>query len=358
MRRPSPCRLRIGVPSDLLDLPPVGGHGKVWHRVLEGLARRATLRAIDGANGDTVSRLPRRGLDVLLANGHADPPSTTRPLVVEVHEAGWFSEELRTTFDPGFLDAIARRTERAVREADRVITLSAASARDLSELYDLDPARVHPVALGVDSAFLRPPGGGRELVARAHSGPPAPYILFAAANHPRKNLRALREAVDRLARDGFPHLLVVAGGRAADRADSAALEREAAADLPGAAGRVVRMSEPSDLDLAALMAGADAFCLPSLYEGFGLTALEAMACGAPVVVSDRGALPEVVGDAGVVCAPTPDGVEEALRGVLSNPEAAERLRRVGPARARSFTWDRTAQGWLDVLRFAAHHSGA
>ena len=78
----------------------------------------------------------------------------------------------------------------------------------------------------------------------------------------------------------------------------------------------------TDAELAALMAGAAAFCLPSLYEGFGLTALEAMACGAPVVVSDRGALPEVVGDAGVIVAPSADGVRSALARILRDPELA------------------------------------
>lgn len=346
-------RLRIGVPADLLALPAAGGHGKVWHRVLEGLAESAKLKAIDEAGGRTGSRLAPSNVDVVLASGHADLPPVRSPLVVEVHDAGWFSEELRSTLDPDFLESIARRTRAAVEAADRVITLSAVAARDLTNLYGLDPARVHAVPLGVDRIFHTGSGGGRELVARARCGPPAPYILFAAVNHPRKNLGALRQAVGSLARDGFPHLLVVAGGRAADRSDSSALEREAAAELPGAAGRVVRICEPSDADLAALMAGADAFCLPSLYEGFGLTALEAMACGAPVVVSDRGSLPDLVGDAGIVCAPTAEGVEQSLRTVLDDRSVSERLRRAGVERARGFTWDRTAQGWLAVLRLAA-----
>jgi glycosyltransferase involved in cell wall biosynthesis len=104
------------------------------------------------------------------------------------------------------------------------------------------------------------------------------------------------------------------------------------------------------------MAGADAFCLPSLYEGFGLTALEAMACGAPVVVSDRGALPELVGDAGVVVQPTADAVADGLRRVLSDRDAAAALGVQAAARARGFSWEQTARGWLEVLIAAA--SGA
>ena len=100
------------------------------------------------------------------------------------------------------------------------------------------------------------------------------------------------------------------------------------------------------------MAGADAFCLPSLGEGFGLPALEAMACGTVVVVSDRGALPEVVGDAGLVVAPTADALEASLDVVLARPAKFAGLRGRAAARARQFPWGRTAQGWADVLERA------
>jgi alpha-1,3-rhamnosyl/mannosyltransferase len=97
------------------------------------------------------------------------------------------------------------------------------------------------------------------------------------------------------------------------------------------------------------MAGASAYCLPSLYEGFGLTVLEAMACGAPVVVSDRGSLPEVVGQAGVIVAPDVQAVSSALGALLSDPDRAQRLGAAGAQRAAAFTWERTADGWLRVL---------
>ena len=126
------------------------------------------------------------------------------------------------------------------------------------------------------------------------------------------------------------------------------LERAAAADLPGVPGRVARLPSPTDAELAGLMAGAVAFCLPSLYEGFGLTALEAMACGVPVVCSDRGALPEVVGEAGVIVPPTADGVRAGLARILDDPAFAAGLAAAGPVRAGTFTWrahrDRVARG--------------
>jgi glycosyltransferase involved in cell wall biosynthesis len=311
------------------------------------------MRRLDPATGRPLSRHRRRQGDVVLADGHAQLLPAKAPLVVQVHEAGWFTAELRETLDPDFYRVMSARTRAAVRAADRVITLSASAARDLAALYDLDPGRVHGVPLGVDRCFSTEAAGGRALVSRARGRAGAPYVLFASVIHPRKNLSALREAVGRLAREGFPHVLVVAGGPALDRSDSSELERAASAELPGAPGRVVRLTSPSDAELAGLMAGADAFCLPSLYEGFGLTALEAMACGAPVVVSDRGSLPEVVGDAASVAPPTPDGLHRALREILTDASLAAQLRRAGPRRAAGFTWERTAAGWLDVLSRAA-----
>ncbi len=184
-----------------------------------------------------------------------------------------------------------------------------------------------------------------------------PYVLFVSQLHPRKNLAVLRAAMAELAADGLPHQLVIVGGAAQDRPDSTDLQREAAADLPGAPGRVVLLQDVPDEALADVMAGAAAFCLPSLMEGFGLTALEAMSCGVPVVVSDRGSLPEVVGDAGLVVAPTVDAVAGALAQVLVDPGRAAELGAAARARALTFTWARTAAGWLDALRAAAASEG-
>ena len=141
--------------------------------------------------------------------------------------------------------------------------------------------------------------------------------------------------MSRLARAGYPHALALVASPALDRPDSADLQREAVAELPGAPNRIAAVSDPTDDDLAGLMAEADAYCLPSLFEGFGLTALEAMACGTAVVVSDRGALPEVVGDAGLVVTPDADAVTSALERVLGDPSLRDELsREVGRAPRR------------------------
>jgi glycosyltransferase involved in cell wall biosynthesis len=215
--------------------------------------------------------------------------------------------------------------------------------------------RVTVVPHGVDLDRFHPSRrGGRRLVSAA-LGEDRPYVLFASIpSIGQKNLPVLKEAIGGLAERGFPHALVIAGGVAGGESEE--LLREIAADPPGSSGRVAWLGHLDDDALAGVMSEADAFCLPSLFEAFGLTALEAMACGAPVVASDRGALPEVVGEAGLVVEPTAPELEKALARVLSDGELARALREAGRARAEEFTWDRTAAGWLGSLQEAVGES--
>jgi glycosyltransferase involved in cell wall biosynthesis len=324
--------VRLG--PGLVEARPGTGHGNVWTRVIAEFAA-----------SDEVKILTRGRPDVWLASGHAEPVGRDRPVVVQVHEIGWHDPELRAFLHPDFADALEPATRAAVGAAARVITPSQAARDQVMSAYGVAGDLVHAVPHGVDTTVFRPGvEGGRAAIG-------APYVLFVGVLHPRKNYAALREAVAGLAKQGLPHVLAIVGAPAADPRPE--FEQEAVSELPGVPGRVVRVRAPSDAELAALMAGADAFCLPSFFEGFGLPALEAMACGAPVVVSNRGALPEVVGDAGVVVEPTADAVEEALHRVITEPGLADRLRRAGVERAGRFSWPRTAAGWLEALRAAA-----
>lgn len=350
-------KLRVGVPARLFELEPVGGHGKVWRRVLERLD--SSLELIRLADDGRPLRRLRRRPQVILADGHAELPASDVPLVIQVHEAAWFDPQLRELLDPPFAQALAGWTASAVQAATAVICPSEVVRRELLGVYRLSPESVHAVHHGVDPVFTPDARGGSALVAEALGAgdTDVAYVLFGASLHPRKNLAAVRDAIAILSSEGLPRVLVIAGTPALDRSDSSELEAAARAELPGASGRVAYLGEVGDSQLAALMAEADAFCLPSLYEGFGLTALEAMACGAPVVVSDRGALPEVVGDAGVVVSePSPEALARALGALLTDPVRAQALGAAAAARARSFTWERTAEGWLRVLRIAARES--
>ena len=162
-----------------------------------------------------------------------------------------------------------------------------------------------------------------------------PYIFFVGTLEPRKNLTALLYAWDEI-KDKFREIrLLIAGA-------SGRVFRDIR--LPDELERVHYLGYVDDQTLAGLYAGATLFVLPSQEEGFGLPALEAMACGAPVVVSDGGALPEVVGEGGrVFCLSDPDGLTEALTECLSNASLRGSLREKGLERARQFSWASTVE---------------
>lgn len=328
------ARLVVGVAPSVLAQADATGHSTTWRSVLAAL------------NAQGVRLVHSGRADVWLASGH-EPPPAGRPLVVQAHEASWIEPELRAMLDPAFTAAMEQGTRAAVAAAAHVIVPSEASARQLREGYDLPADRVHAVPHGVDHDTFRPGrAGGAGIVGGS------PYLLCVAVPHPRKNLEAVRAAAERLHRDGHPHLLVLVANPAPDPQAERFLAEATAPLNPG--GRpVVHLRGLPLAELAAVVAGAELLCLPSRFEGFGLPVLEAMACGVPVVVSDRGALPEVVGDAGLITSPDPGAVADAVARVVAEPGLAARMRTASLHRAASFSWERTAAGWLEVLERAA-----
>jgi len=305
-------------------MPSTSGVGRMWHNVLEQLSKQVDLAY------------------------WRDVPE---PTVVHLQEASWRHESTRPLLQPWFIDLYERSSQAAIATAAAVITPSESSRAQVLEEYAFDPARVHTVPLGVDLALFRPGRpGAADIIETAGGDPSAPYVLFVSSLSPRKNLGSLKAAMNSLARRGLPHSLVIVGSPSPDRRDWKEMAREASTELPDAPGRVVFLGSLSDVELAAVTAGAAVFCLPSFMEGFGLTALEAMACGVPVVVSDRGSLPEVVGDAGVITDPTADALEVALHDLIASPKRMEELSRAGLARALDFSWKATATGFLKALR--------
>lgn len=340
--------LRVAVPAELARTPSTTGHGRMWSKVLAELASRVKLVERGRAG------LPRRAPDVWLADGHHPLPPEVggSPLVVQVHEASWRTPALRELLDERFAAMLDAAVGDALARADVTVTPSEAARREVADGYGIDASRIVVAHHGVDADVFRP---GLALPDDLADGPP--YVLFVGVLHPRKGITRLRDAVALLADQGLPHRLVVIGGAPGDRADPEVLARAATAEIPGARGRLLHRPGGDDAELAAVMANAAAFCLPSLHEGFGLPALEAMACGAPVVVSDRGALPEVVDDAGLVVAPEPDAIAAGLTRVLTDDALAADLRARGRERAVTMPWSRTADRWVEALELAVAAAG-
>jgi len=225
--------------------------------------------------------------------------------------------------------------------ADAVLTVSRASACDLVRYARLPPRKLFVTPNGV-APPLKVPLEEAERV-RERLGVRAPYFLYVGNLAPRKNLSRVLDAFARLKReDERPQLVIV--GPTSWRAHET-LSR--AQGLPD----VVLTGYVEDRALAALYAGATALVFPSLYEGFGLPALEAMLYGAPVIASNTSSLPEVVGEAGRLVAPTETAaIYGAMLELLTQPELAAHFRALGYARVRAFSWQRTAQETFRVYQ--------
>jgi glycosyltransferase involved in cell wall biosynthesis len=266
-------------------------------------------------------RAARLGATALLCPANLAPVAFPRCVVV-LHDAaplrrpGWYS--------PAYAALQRRLLPLIARRALHVITVSEFSRAELRELLGLE--RVSVVPGGVDPAFSPGADAGK---ARAAIGLARPYVLCVASHTARKNLTALVPAARALAGDGIE--VVVAGGH---RPQFAA---EQGLDVLRLLGHV-----PETL-LPGLYVGAEAFALPSHYEGFGLPVLEAMAAGTPVVAADTSALPETCGGAAWLVPPDGEAFREALAALLADGRERERLRAAGLRRAAGFTWDATAR---------------
>jgi glycosyltransferase involved in cell wall biosynthesis len=297
-------------------------------------AQRATLRRTALTAGLQLVWYPwlgrrlaeRRGANVLHCLLPRGPMTRGRiPFVVTVHDLVPFRfPETMTRWGRWYGRATHRRVLLA---ADRVIVQSADTADDVVRLLQIPAEKIRIVPMGIDAAFRDPVNGASPI--------PKPYVLFVGCANPRKNLERLERAVGLLRARGFPHALVLVGE---DSWGQVELRQPFTQRL----GRV------SDDKLRRLYAHADCVALPSLHEGFGFTALEAMAAGTPVVASTAGALPETTGDAAVLVDPYDEkAICEGIERAISD---REQLRQRGRDRAALFTWERTAAATLEVYR--------
>lgn len=291
----------------------------------------------------------RGGFDLLHAPGYVAPLLARGPVVLTLYDALALTHPGLCT--PGNRWHYRFMVPLSVRRADAVIVPSETTRRDVERVMPWAADRIRVIPLGIENRFNVLHDGGAEQRLQAAYGLSGPYILFVGGLEPKKNVVRLVDAFRLLRqRRDLTHRLVIAGTWSWDRA---AVERairaaglEQTVVLPGFV--------PSDL-LPALYRGAELFAFPSLYEGFGLPPLEAMACGTPVIVSNRGALPEIAGPAALVVDPlSAADIAGAMEAALTQRDVRTDLIARGLRHAAGFTWARTAASteavYADVAR--------
>jgi glycosyltransferase involved in cell wall biosynthesis len=233
------------------------------------------------------------------------------------------------------------------RRATKIIAVSEQTKRDVIEAYGI-PAEKITVVYEAAAPGFGPQDPQTVARAKQRYHLPERYLLSVGTIEPRKNLGRVLAAFERLRDEGLADALVIVGKRGWLYDDFFA-QLEASP----AKSSVIFPGWVEDGDLPALYAGAAAVAFPSEFEGFGLPALEGMACGAPVVCSNTSSLPEIAGDAALLVDPTnTDEITDALRRVLTAPGLAEEMRGRGLAQAAKFSWERAAQETVQVYEQA------
>lgn len=272
---------------------------------------------------------------------------TAKPWVVTVHDLGalvhpqFFSQAV-----PWLLRSFVKQM---AARADRILCVSQSTADEVATMAGVPLGdRLTVIHEGVDSVFFDPPPAETLRASEAIVAAGTPFLLFTGSMNPRKNVRRVLQAYLGAA-DDLAHDLVLVGALGWD---SEELRREL--EAARASGRVHTPGYVSDEMLRALLWRADAYLYPSLYEGFGLPILEAMASGCPVVTADNSSMPEIAGDAAIlVDAGSVAAIAEGIRAVATDTALAVALRRKGLEHARRFTWRETAARTADVYRALA-----
>jgi len=332
----------LGEPVELVAL------GGLAADVPSGIAHVEGARHPPSNAGWTLVGLPRTAararVDVIHSPAYTAPFWAAVPVVVTIHD---ISYEVHPEWYPYRRDWLRRLFyRRSATSAARVLTISAFSASEIAAAYRLDRNRIAVTPLGVDPFFADP--------ARPAALPPSvrtPFFLHVGDLHERRNLVMLAKAVLAVRRLGgacASASLVLAG---VDRGVGEQVRRVCVDE--GSSDAVVLLGAVDDEQLRALYQAAAGLAYPSLYEGFGLPLVEAMAAGTAVVGAQTAVTREVVGDAALLVDPhDPSAWRDALARLVTDSALRERLRAAGRTRAAAFTWERTARLTLDVYREA------
>jgi glycosyltransferase involved in cell wall biosynthesis len=287
-----------------------------------------------------VSRHPP---DVLFIPAHVMPLVCPVATAVTVHDLGYLHyPEAHRPLDRWYLDWTTRRH---ARRAARVVADSQATRADLIRYYGSDPGRIAVVYPGRDESLARVDDPAAIAAAKARYGINGDYLLYIGTLQPRKNLVRLVEAFARLPAPASAYQLVLAGKRGWLYHDLFAR-----VEALGLSGRVLFPGYVVDDDKVALISGATALVYPSLYEGFGMPVLEAMACGTPVLTSNVSSLPEVAGDAALLVDPLDvDAIAIGMARLTADAELRRSLVEKGYVQVGKFSWAGAARQVLEVL---------
>jgi glycosyltransferase involved in cell wall biosynthesis len=289
------------------------------------------------------------GADVLHMPYYSMPLRPGVPAVVTVHDVTPFTDPDRYT--PSTAMSLKSATQTAARQATRLIVPSNATRDELVRVLDIDPGKIDVAHHGVDHQLFHRPDPEQVSHVTARLGLHGkPYIAFLGSLTPRKNAPALvRGWAAAVAGLPDPPALVLGGGGAWNEE----LDEAVAAISP-----TLRLVRPGYLpfgDLPGFLGGALVVAAPSRGEGFGLAVLEAMACGAAVLTTNRTSLPEVGGDAVAYTEPDADSIGASLRALLDDDQRRAALGAAAYARAQDFTWAASAAAHVASYKRAAHH---
>jgi len=282
-------------------------------------------------------------LDLIHFPAFPPPLACFRPFIWTLHDAtAWLYPETMNWKGRLYFRNLG---ERSARRSKAIITGSDKAKRDIVEAVRVPESKVKVISEGVDGVFSRVDSRDFLNAVRQRYGLPERFLLMVGTLEPRKNLPFLIEAYRRFCEATQLRIGLVIAGRKGWKLD--ALDR----CLAEAGTSVIVTGFVPREDLIGLYNLAEAFVLPSIYEGFGFPPLEAMACGCPVIVSNRGSLPEIVGDAALLIdLEDVDSLVGALRSVLCNPRLRVALVEKGLARVKGFSWRSAAIKTLDLYR--------
>ena len=285
----------------------------------------------------------RTNYDVFFSPAHYLPPITRSPSVVTVHDLAY--EYFPSLFFKSDLYKLRAWTRRAVKKATRVIAVSQATKNDLIKIYEVPESKITVVHNGYNATLFNQKNIVSKNTLTTYRLKPQNYILFLGTLQPRKNVIKLVQAFRLLKEGGYKGKLVLAGKVGWLAEDTLDVIKNSPDHKD-----IVMTGYVSESARQSLYAHADVYVLPSLYEGFGVPVLEAMASGCPVVASNNSSLPEVVGKAGLLF--NPSDPADIMRAILEVRQDREKYIKRGHKHVKNFSWDKCAIETLKVLTSA------